>query len=195
MIRFKHGSFTIPLFWVQEWLNCYHCVLDEVLASDILRESQNLQFSPTSPDKELIYRPDTLAPAQVFQSSDERQMITACQSSACGFWLLQPCTVKPPHCSVWETLAYLCHINGWNMFGHVLLNSRLSNEESETCLTSLFLFLPLFPAQMKGKRLHARPKRTDKESVYKRREREREGGMAWKKRKRETKWIGYSYTL
>jgi len=40
------------------------------------------------------------------------------------------------------------------MFGHVLLNSRLSNEEYETCLTSLFLFLSLFPAQMKGKYLY-----------------------------------------
>lgn len=38
-------------------------------STDILRESQNLLFSPTSPDKELIYRPDTLAPAQVLQSS------------------------------------------------------------------------------------------------------------------------------
>lgn len=50
--------------------------------TDILRESQNLLFSPTSPDKELIYRPDILAPDQVLQSSDERQTITACQFPA-----------------------------------------------------------------------------------------------------------------
>jgi len=82
--RNKIGSIT--LVGVQEGFNCYHCVLDEVLhCTDIQRESQNLLFSPTSPDKELIYRPDTLAPAQVLQSSDERPMITACQSSACGF--------------------------------------------------------------------------------------------------------------
>lgn len=111
-------------------------------STDILRESQNLLFSPTSPDKEFIYRPDTgccSSPPELKMKDKGSQTVSFLQSSACVFWLLEPCTMKPPHCSVWETLTYLCRINGWNMFGHVLLNSRLSNEESEIRLTSLVL--------------------------------------------------------